>query len=85
MPKGKITLLVLIGAHPRQVSMMVDFLVVKAPFAYNTIINQLYLRMAQAVISSYHLIVKFPTKYRVREVGGVQVAARECYFNSTKD
>ena len=31
-------------------------------------------------ISTYHLMIKFPTKYGVGEVCGDQVAARECYI-----
>ena len=33
-----------------------------------------------AVTSTYHLIIKFPTKYGVGEVRGDQVAASECYI-----
>ena len=31
-------------------------------------------------MSTYHLLVKFPTEYRVREVQGDQLATRECYL-----
>ena len=31
-------------------------------------------------ISTYHLMIKFSTKYRVGEVRGDQVAARKCYI-----
>ena len=30
--------------------------------------------------STYHLIIKFPTKYEVGEVRGDQVATHECYI-----
>ena len=30
--------------------------------------------------STYHLMIKFPTEYEVREVRGDQVAARKCYI-----
>ena len=30
--------------------------------------------------STYHLMIKFPTEYKVREVRGDQVAARKCYI-----
>ena len=29
---------------------------------------------------TYHLMIKFPTKYRVGEVWGDQLATRECYI-----
>ena len=31
-------------------------------------------------MSTYHLSVKFPTEYRVGQVQGDQLAARECYL-----
>ena len=31
-------------------------------------------------MSTYHLSVKFPTKYGIGEVQGDQLAARECYL-----
>lgn len=37
--EGKIGLLVFMETYPKQVSMMVDFLVIKVLFAYNTIIG----------------------------------------------
>ena len=30
--------------------------------------------------STYHMMIKFPTKYGVRKVRGDQVVARECYI-----
>ena len=34
----------------------------------------------KAVTSTYHLIIKFSTKYEVGEVRGNQVAAHKCYI-----
>ena len=34
----------------------------------------------KAVTSTYHLMIKFPTKYEVGEVRGDQVVAREYYI-----
>ena len=34
----------------------------------------------KAATSTYHLIIKFPTKYGIGELRGDQVAARECYI-----
>ena len=31
-------------------------------------------------MSTYYLLVKFPTKYRIREARGDQMATRECYI-----
>ena len=32
------------------------------------------------VASTYHLMIKFPTDYRVGELRGNQMAVRECYI-----
>lgn len=63
---------------------MMDFLVVKVPFAYNAIIGRSSLRISQAMVSIYHLMIKFPSDYRDGELKCDQVTARECYFNSLK-
>ena len=57
-----------------------NFLVVDCSSSYNAIIERPTLNSWKAVTSTYHLLVKFPTKYRVGEVQGDQLAARECYL-----
>lgn len=59
--------------------MMIDFLVVKVPFAYNLIIGLLTLRMAQAKVSTYHLKVKVPKEYYFNKAAG-----KEYYFNNLR-
>ena len=54
---------------------MVDYL-----SSYNAIIGRPTLNSWKAVTSTYHLLVKFPTKYGVGEVQGDQLAARKCYL-----
>ena len=56
------------------------FLVVDCSFAYNAILRRPTLNSWNAVTSTYHLMIKFPTEYRVGEVRRDQVAARECYI-----
>lgn len=65
--------------------MMTNFLVIKMHSTYNAIIGQLTLKVAQVVVSMYHLKVKFSTEHRVREMKGNQVVARECYSIVLKD
>ena len=55
------------------------FLVVDCSFAYNAIIGRPTLNSWKAVTSTYHLMIKFPTDYGVRELRRSQMAARECY------
>ena len=77
---GAVTLLVTIGEYPQQITKDVTFLVVDCSFAYNAILGCPTLNSWKAVTSTYHLMIKFPTKYEVGEVRGDQVAAREYYI-----
>ena len=79
-PVGTITLPVVVGAHPQQVTRNVNFLVVDCSSSYNAIIGRPTLNSWKAVTSTYHLSIKFPTEYGVGEVQGDQLAARECYL-----
>uniref|UniRef100_A0A2N9F5L1 RNase H type-1 domain-containing protein n=1 Tax=Fagus sylvatica TaxID=28930 RepID=A0A2N9F5L1_FAGSY len=81
-PVGIVTLPITVGTHPKTVSKTVDFLVVNCPSAYNAIIGRPTLNRLQAVTSTYHLLLKFPTEHGIGEVRGDQVAARECYLVS---
>ncbi|XP_059436586.1 uncharacterized protein LOC132169590 [Corylus avellana] len=83
-PIGLIALLVTAGTAPRQSTIMVDFLVIDRPSAYNMIIGRPALNQLRVVTSTYHLKVKFPTIEGVGEVKGDQVVARRCYHTSLK-
>ena len=76
---GTITLPVVVGAYPQQVTRDVNFLVIDCSSSYNAIIGKPTLNSWKAVTSTYHLSVKLPTEYGV-EVQGDQLAARECYL-----
>ena len=58
----------------------VTFLVVDYSFAYNAILGQATLNSWKVVTSIYHLMIKFPTDYGVKELWGNQVAAHKCYI-----
>ena len=73
-----ITLPVVVEAYPQQVTRNVNFLIVDCSSSYNAIIGRPTLNSWKAITSTYHLSVKFPTKYGVGEVQGDQLAAREC-------
>ena len=68
-----------VGDYPQQITQNVTFLVVDCSSAYNDIIRRPTLNSWKAATSTYHLMIKFPTKYRIAELRGDQVAARECY------
>ncbi|KAK3025704.1 hypothetical protein RJ639_041709 [Escallonia herrerae] len=74
--EGIIALPVAIGTPLAQANFILDFVMVKVPTAYNAIpaLSQL-----QAVVSTYHLKMKFPTEHGIGEVKGDQTIARQCY------
>ena len=78
-PKGIVTLTVIVGTHPRQLTRQLDFLVVDCLSSYNVIIGRPTLNRWKAATSTYCLKVKFPTENGVGEVKGDQVLDRECY------
>ncbi|KAK3002057.1 hypothetical protein RJ639_021347 [Escallonia herrerae] len=80
--EGIIALPVAIGTPPAQANFMLDFVLVKVPSAYNTILGQPALNQLQAVVSTYHLKMKFPTEHGIGEVKGDQTTARQCYVTS---
>ena len=79
VPRGIVTLTVIAGTYPTQVTKEIDFLIVDYPLTYNVILRRPALNRLRAVMSTYHLTVKFPTTYGVEEIRGDQVLARECY------
>ena len=79
-PMGTITLPVVVGAYPQQITKDVNFLVVDCSSFYNAIIGRPTLNSWKAITSTYHLSVKFPTEHEVGQVQGDQLVARECYL-----
>ena len=77
---GVVTLSVMVDNYPQQVTKNVMFLVVDCSSAYNAILGRPTLNSWKAITLTYHLMIKFPTKYGVGELCGNQVAARECYI-----
>ena len=66
-PLGAVTLPVTIGDYPQQITRDVTFLIFDYSSAYNAIIGRPTLNSWKAITSTYHLMVKFPTEYRVGE------------------
>ena len=74
---GTITLPVVVGSYPQQITKELNFLVVDCSSSYNAIIGRPTLNSWKTVTSTYHLSVKFPTKYKIGQVQGDQLAARK--------
>ncbi|XP_077223440.1 uncharacterized protein LOC143857052 [Tasmannia lanceolata] len=82
--KGRIDLPITFGTEPRQQTIMQTFLIVKVPSTYNAIVGRPALNKLEAIVSTPHLKIKFPTKAGVGEVRGDQERARNCYADYTK-
>jgi hypothetical protein len=83
-PIGIIPLPVTTGTAPQLATVMVDFLVIDRPSAYNAIMGRPALNKLKAATSTYHLMMKFSTEEGVGVVRGDQLAARKCYNTSMK-
>lgn len=80
VPKGVITLSIMLGISPYHLNLMIDFIVVKVPSEYNMSLGRQFMRIAKEVLSTYHLVMKFPTKKGIGEVRSNQIIARKCYL-----
>ena len=67
-PVDTISLSVVVGAYPRQITKDVNFFVVYCSSFYNAIIRRPTLNSWKVVTSTYHLSVKFPTEHGVGQV-----------------
>ena len=77
---GTITLPVVVGVYPQQITKEVNFLVMDCSSPYNAIIGRPTLNSWKAVTSTYHLSVMFTIDYEVGQVQGDQLIARECHL-----
>ena len=75
-PVGTISLSVVVGAYPRQITKDVNFLVVDCSSSYKAIIGRSTLNSWRVVTSTYHISIKFPTEHGVEQVQGDQLVAR---------
>ncbi|KAL0315185.1 UNVERIFIED_CONTAM: hypothetical protein Scaly_2881600 [Sesamum calycinum] len=64
-PAGVVSMLTSVAADLCRKTMMVRYLVVDIPSAYNIILGRPTLNQFQAVVSTYHLKVKFPTSNEI--------------------
>ncbi|RWW45402.1 hypothetical protein BHE74_00048761 [Ensete ventricosum] len=82
-PFRTMTLLLTIGEEPHTKTLMVIFMVVDLPSAYNAIIGQPTLNRLRAVVSTFHRSVKFPTNAGVDEARSDPRESRRCYLAFT--
>ncbi|XP_022855572.1 uncharacterized protein LOC111376800 [Olea europaea var. sylvestris] len=60
-PKDIVGLPLTLGAEGKQVTQISTFEVVRMPMAYNAILGRPLLNRIQAIVSTFHLAMKFPT------------------------
>ncbi|GAV57545.1 hypothetical protein CFOL_v3_01082 [Cephalotus follicularis] len=84
-PLGSIDLSVVAGTAPRQTQVEMRFLVVDTPSPYNAIIGRPRMNLMEAIVSTRHLLMKFPIRFGVGEARGDQEAARQCYKTAIMD
>ena len=77
LPLGTVTLSIVVGDFPQQITKDLTFLVVDYSSAYDAILERPTLNSWKVVTSTYHLMITFPTDYGVGELRGNQVAVRE--------
>ncbi|KAL0444235.1 UNVERIFIED_CONTAM: hypothetical protein Slati_2146200 [Sesamum latifolium] len=83
-PRGMISLPLTLGAGTTRKTCMLKFLVVDVPSAYNAILGRPTLTAFQAIISIYHMKIKFPTPGGVGEVQGDHLQSRKCYIEAVR-
>ena len=60
------------------------FMVVQVPSTYNAILGRTGLNALRAIVSTYHLLVRFLTKNEVEKIRGDQQLARRCFQISAR-
>ncbi|KAL0413206.1 UNVERIFIED_CONTAM: hypothetical protein Sradi_1522300 [Sesamum radiatum] len=83
-PRGMVSLPLTMGRGTTRKTCLLKFLVVDVPSAYNVILDRPTLNAFQAVISTYHMKIKFPTPGGVGEVQGDPLQSKKCYVEAVR-
>ncbi|KAL0461246.1 UNVERIFIED_CONTAM: hypothetical protein Slati_0012200 [Sesamum latifolium] len=83
-PRGMVSLPLAMGRGTMRKTYLLKFLVVDVPSAYNVILGRPTLNTFQAVVSTYHMKIKFPIPGGVGEVQGDPLQSRECYIEAVR-
>ncbi|CAA0839466.1 Unknown protein, partial [Striga hermonthica] len=79
MAMAEVSLTVALGSGDSRKVRMIRFVVVGAESSYNIILGRTGLNAFQAVVSTYHMTIKYPVGENVGEVAGDQLTSRSCY------
>ena len=80
--KGEISLPLTTKTEPQQSTIFITFTVVRVSSAYNTILGRPGLNTFRAVVSTYHILVKFLTPHGFGNIWRNQLLAQQCYSAS---
>ncbi|KAL0438686.1 UNVERIFIED_CONTAM: hypothetical protein Slati_2351600 [Sesamum latifolium] len=83
-PRGMVSLPLTMGRGTTRKTCLLKFLVVDVPSAYNVILGRPTLNTFQAVISTYHMNIKFPTPGGVGKVQDYPLQSRRCYVEAVR-
>ncbi|XP_048421226.1 uncharacterized protein LOC125468813 [Pyrus x bretschneideri] len=83
-PLGSVHLPFTIGTGSYTATITTSFLVVDCPTTYNVIFRCTGINDLKAMVSTYMLLMKFPTPYGNGYIRGDQLSARSCYNTSVK-
>ncbi|RRT40082.1 hypothetical protein B296_00037489 [Ensete ventricosum] len=71
-----------LGQEPRSKTLMVTFMVVGLPTAYNIILGRSTLSKLRGVVSTYHCVIKSPTIVEVGEARSDPWESSCCYLTT---
>ncbi|KAL0420349.1 UNVERIFIED_CONTAM: hypothetical protein Slati_3057800 [Sesamum latifolium] len=83
-PRGMISLPLTLGTSPLRKTCLLKFLVIDIPLAYNVILRCPTLNAFRAIISTYHMKIKFPVVGGVGEAQADILQAQKCYVEAIK-
>ncbi len=70
--------------YAKGVNPYTKFMILDSPSAYNVILGRPWIHKMEAVPSTYHQIIRFPTKWGIKEIYGQQHASCPCYQTTLK-
>ncbi|KAL0283022.1 UNVERIFIED_CONTAM: Retrovirus-related Pol polyprotein from transposon [Sesamum radiatum] len=83
-PRGMVSPPLTMGRGTTRKTCLLKFLVVDVPSTYNVILGRPTLNTFQAVVSTYHMKINFPTPRGVGEVQGDPLQSRKCYVEAVR-
>ena len=84
IPEGIIKLAITLVEPPWATTVVIDFLTVKCPLAFNEVLGRPLQKALKVMASFHYLTMKFPTVAGISQVWGRQRNSRECDSKSLK-